>query len=225
MTAPIQPTSSSAGATQSAAASTSMNTSMGQDDFLKLLVAQMKNQDPTNPMDGKDLAAQLAQFSSLNQLVDINSALSAQNTASQGIEQAVTMNTAATTIGRTVTATGNQVAVTNGTAPTITFDVGSTGGDATVHIFDAAGAEVDTEHLGSLNGGHQKITLGATAAGLTSGAYTYQVEVTDSTGASVPVTTYTVAKIDSLQATANGPVLGAGPLTIPFGSVTAISGS
>jgi len=48
---------------------------MGKDEFVKLLVAQMKNQDPLNPMDGKELAAQLAQFSSVEQLVNMNNKL------------------------------------------------------------------------------------------------------------------------------------------------------
>ena len=45
---------------------------MGQDEFLKMLVAQLKNQDPLNPMDGKDMAAQLAQFSTVEQLIAMN---------------------------------------------------------------------------------------------------------------------------------------------------------
>lgn len=48
---------------------------MGETQFLQLLVSQMKNQDPMNPMDGKDLAAQLAQFSSVEQLMNINTKL------------------------------------------------------------------------------------------------------------------------------------------------------
>ncbi len=48
---------------------------MGKDEFVKLLVTEMKNQDPLNPMDGKELAAQLAQFSSVEQLMNINTKL------------------------------------------------------------------------------------------------------------------------------------------------------
>jgi len=48
---------------------------MGETQFLQLLVSQMQNQDPMNPMDGKDLAAQLAQFSSVEQLININTKL------------------------------------------------------------------------------------------------------------------------------------------------------
>jgi flagellar basal-body rod modification protein FlgD len=50
---------------------------MGKDEFVKLLVAQMSNQDPLNPMDGKELAVQLAQFSNVEQLININEKLDA----------------------------------------------------------------------------------------------------------------------------------------------------
>ena len=48
---------------------------LGKDEFLKMLVAQMQNQDPLSPMDGQQMAAQLAQFSSVEQLISANDTL------------------------------------------------------------------------------------------------------------------------------------------------------
>ena len=56
---------------------------LGKDDFLNLLVTQMQNQDPLDPMQGTDFAAQLAQFSSLEQLTDINTNLQQSLQASE----------------------------------------------------------------------------------------------------------------------------------------------
>jgi flagellar hook assembly protein FlgD len=69
------------------------NQSMGQDAFLKLLIAEMQNQDPMDPMDNKDTIAQMAQFTSVEQLGKINESLEKNNEESkesiQSIEDAI----------------------------------------------------------------------------------------------------------------------------------------
>lgn len=69
--------SSPAGASNASGALTSATGNMGKEEFLSLLVAQLQNQDPLNPMEGTEFAAQLAQYSSLEQLMQINEGISA----------------------------------------------------------------------------------------------------------------------------------------------------
>ncbi|WP_407307356.1 flagellar hook capping FlgD N-terminal domain-containing protein [Desulfosporosinus sp. SB140] len=57
--------------------SNTSNDTLGKDDFLKLLVAQMQNQDPMNPMDDTQSIAQMAQFSSLEQMTNIATSMDA----------------------------------------------------------------------------------------------------------------------------------------------------
>jgi flagellar basal-body rod modification protein FlgD len=74
----IDPTSGVGGTTTGATSSSpAANTGLGQDAFLKLLVTQLQNQDPTKPMDDTQFITQMATFSSLEQLTSINTQVSA----------------------------------------------------------------------------------------------------------------------------------------------------
>ena len=66
---------------------------MGKEDFLKLLVAQLQNQDPLSPDDPTEFTAQLAQFSSLEQLTSLNDGMENLVTANADSDRFATLNT------------------------------------------------------------------------------------------------------------------------------------
>lgn len=70
-------TISGTSAAAAATASSAKKTTLGQADFIKLMTTQMKLQDPLEPVDNKEMIAQMAQFSSLSGIADINSTLKA----------------------------------------------------------------------------------------------------------------------------------------------------
>ena len=74
-----------------------------QMDYMKLLISQLQNQNPLEPMDNNQMASQLAQFSQLSQLESANSTLSSMNTSFQTVLQATNRNYANSLIGKTVT--------------------------------------------------------------------------------------------------------------------------
>ena len=85
---------------------------LGKDDFLKLMVAQMKNQDPMNPSDDKDNIAQMAQFSSLEQITNLA-------TATQKLADSMQMTQTLGLIGHTVDYKAADGTLTSGTVSAV----------------------------------------------------------------------------------------------------------
>ncbi len=158
-------------------ASSITSTAMGKDVFLKMLVAQLKNQDPLNPLDGTDFAAQLAQFSSLEQLTNMSSGFETLS------EKIVALNSSqmAGLIGSEVTAEGNQIQA-DGTAKTLSYTLPENVVKGTVKIYDGTGTLVKTLTFGAQQAGTNSVTWDT--SGL-SGTYTFDVSGTNQTGASV----------------------------------------
>ncbi len=194
---------------------------MGKNEFMKLLIAQMKNQDPMNPMQGDQMAAQLAQFSSLEQLQQINETLTGQSSSSSTLLGAIQGTAAIGMIGHSVLAAGNQVQV--GTGPsTVTASFASPAAGATIHIYNSTGAEVGTKTLGAVGGGRQQFDISDATKSLPPGTYTYSIDAQDTAGKSVAVTTYMQGVVDGVSTGQNGLVLTSGGLSIPYGSVIQI---
>jgi flagellar basal-body rod modification protein FlgD len=208
-------------------ASTPVNpkSSLGKDEFLKLLVAQMKNQDPMNPQGSDQMAAQLAQFSSLEQLQNINTTLGTQQTSTGTMIDSIQTSAAMGTIGKTVVASGDQFQIAAGDDPTarsVRTTIPATAGKATLNILDANGKVIGTRDLGVVNAGDMDVSLGTAGASLSPGVYHFSVSVTDSSGTVRNAPTSIVGKVDAVTATSSGPVLLSGGMTIPFNTVTEI---
>ena len=159
------------------------NDELGKEQFLQLLVTQLQNQDPLNPMEDQEFIAQMAQFSSLEQLMNLN-------TSMQGLTDATNnqqMFSATNYIGKYVTAVGNVIGKTstegadgeivseitpfyyNFTAPTAS---------TTITVYDAQGNPVYVENVGAKDGGT---------------VFKFQWDGKDSSGDLVADGTYTVA--------------------------------
>src|SRR3954451_16186073 len=95
-------TSDAAAAATASAQAATPGGALGKDQFLKLLVAQLRYQDPMSPMQGDQMATQLAQFSSVEQLQQINANLTGQATSAGTLLGAVQSSAAINTIGHTV---------------------------------------------------------------------------------------------------------------------------
>ena len=115
---------------------------MGKDDFLKLLVAQMQNQDPLNPMDNKESIAQLAQFSALEQMTNISTSMEALNKTMNNFAQQSSLTQGAAMIGKWVSGVDTDgVTLLEGTVESVKW----LDGDPKLQIRKADGTLADLE--------------------------------------------------------------------------------
>jgi flagellar basal-body rod modification protein FlgD len=164
------------------------SSALGESSFLQLLTAQMQNQDPLNPTSDSDLAAELAQFSSVEQLTTANTTLQ-----QLVVGQASTNQTADTDlVGKSVLYNTNSVSLTAGQTTTpILANFGADAANVTATITNAQGQVVDTVALGGQQAGQQTMSWnGEDASGnaLPAGNYTVQLVATDQSGNPVTVT-------------------------------------
>ena len=197
------------------------NPTLGKEEFLKLLVAQLKNQDPLNPTKPEEMASQLAQFSSLEQLINVNATLGEQAASNEAMAEAMNNGASVNVIGKQVLALGDTVDVTGTGGDKITVGVDG-GGGATLIIYDANGVKVGSRDVGPVGPGRQDVQLGEAAVGLKPGNYRYELVVQGADGEPLEVRTFTRSRIDGLRYGPQGPVLLAGALEIPISDIVEI---
>jgi len=196
---------------------------MGKDQFVKLLVAQMTHQDPLNPMDSTQMAAQLAQFSSVEQLMNINTQLQSQTTGDAQILDALDRNAALGMIGRSVIAASDEVTVSGHAASPVQADIPTGGAHVRARIVDATGHALGTVDYGELAAGRQTLDLTTALKFVPDGSYTVVVEKLDGAGATTGLTPIQTFKIDGLRFGTNGAVLTAGSRSVPIGNVIGVA--
>jgi flagellar basal-body rod modification protein FlgD len=121
---------------------------LGKDDFLTMFVAQLKYQDPLNPMQGQEFAAQLAQFSSLEQLFNVNETLQTLKSSQDDASRLQALNF----IGKEIVANGDALQLEQGEIAAGSFLLGENA-ECTVTIHNEDGYLLRTLYLGSLEAG------------------------------------------------------------------------
>lgn len=182
--------SNSSSATQASSGSllSASQQSLGKQDFLTLLIAQLKNQDPLKPQDDSAFVAQLAQFSGLEQQMQTNTSLSQIQTQLQGQSNAQL----ASLVGSTATVNGSTVSLSSsGSTATISFEQAAPSAKTTITIQDASGKTVRTIDAGAKAAGISQVTWdGRSSQGTLepAGSYSVVVSAKSSTGGAVSVT-------------------------------------
>lgn len=214
-----------ANAAKASPAAAQRNT-LNRDDFLRLLVTQLSNQDPMNPMEGQEFAAQLAQFSSVEQLININEGLTGQADMQGLLAQNINNGVAAGLIGKQVEADGNRLSVSGKGDVPVRFSVDNYAADATVRIMDAFGNLVHTEKLQNLDAGTHDFTWDGKKGDVRqpSGVYTFEVVASDRDGNPVSAAPRMYGHVDRVSFTQGGIQLWMGEASVSMGHVRSVEG-
>jgi flagellar basal-body rod modification protein FlgD len=210
----VQATASSTAATASSAVATKDPVKETEERFLKLLVTQMRNQDPLNPMDNAEVTTQMAQLntvSGINKLNDSLSALSSLYQSSQSMQ-------ASSMIGHPVLAEGNNLDLKTGVAVG-GIDLAGPADKVEVTIKDAAGNVLATKNLGSQKAGVVNFGWDGTdqdGAAVADGTYQFSVKANQGEN-KVTATTLSLGTVNSVTLGSQGVslnVTGLGALSI-----------
>jgi len=198
------------------------NDVLGKDDFLRLLVTQLQYQDPLNPADSAQFTAQLAQFSSLEQLGNINDNIGGLQLSQTALNNSQAVNF----IGKTVTSSGNSIHLTDGVSDDLQFELGADAKAVFMNIYDVAGNYVKTIESGALSAGEQTLKWGgADQAGnkVSDGAYTFEVAAVDADDNMVNTKTFTSGMVTGVTFKNGSLCLLAGNKEIPVDTVIQIT--
>jgi flagellar basal-body rod modification protein FlgD len=196
----ISPTQSNSAASALTSASTATpstadptgSSTLGESSFLQLLTAQLQNQDPLNPTSDSDFVAELAQFSSVEQMTTANTTLQ-----QLVVGQASTNQTAdAGLVGKSVLYNSDQISLTatqlaSGQPATFYANFGSDAQNVTATITNSQGQVVRTVQLGPQAAGQDPLSWdGKDDSGnlVPPGTYSVQLTATDQSGNPVTVT-------------------------------------
>ncbi|MSQ03742.1 MAG: flagellar hook assembly protein FlgD [Myxococcales bacterium] len=204
-----------------AAQSSGPTDELGKDAFLKLLTTQLQHQDPLNPMENAEFVAQLAQFSSLEQLQGLSDGMESLYLVN------MSMNNAALTglIGKDVVATGNEFHYPGTGDETVTYDASGAATASSITITNSDGEVVFTKDLGPMSAGDGAYTWdGKSLDGQAcpEGDYSFSITATNAEGTEVEVTEQMTGRIDGMDLSSGSPLLTMDGISIELGSIQSL---
>lgn len=180
---------------------------IGQEEFLSLLMTQMSNQDPLNPMETEQFMAQITQMNALQQQIDMNDKLDQLILAMGSLanENAVGL------VGQEVVAAGNTFTHEEGESQEIGFDLGRQAKGVTVSIYDDNGRLVRVVEGGERLAGLGRVTwdgLDDDGNPVPDGTYTFQVGAVDANDKMIEDVTEVIrGTVDELRFDGGAPLL------------------
>ncbi len=212
------PASTSPVPTQSGADKTKLNADF--DFFIKMLSAQLKNQDPLDPQDPSEFTQQLVQFSSVEQQIGMNEKLEGLLKSQDSAANLTALNY----LGRGVEFSGNQLALQDGQAGLL-YSLKGQAESVEVEIRDSAGRSVRSLQGGTQLGDHALIWDGKDQAGnpVADGAYTYTLKALSGDKA-IAFDSRSLGIVDRVGSNQNGLTVNVGALEISQSQILGVRG-
>jgi flagellar basal-body rod modification protein FlgD len=205
-----------------ASSSATKSKSLDKDAFLRLLTTQLQNQDPLNPTDSTEFTAQLAQFSSLEQMSNVNETLNTLILYQASINNAQ----AVSFIGKDIVANGKSIDMKGSQPVSCDYELPAAAKSVVVTIYDATGNFVRDYEKTALAAGKQSLTWdGKNRDGnpVADGAYTFEVQAVDQKGAKLDVTTFSKGTVTGVTFEGGVTYLIAGKNKTAIGDVTQVT--
>lgn len=177
---------------------------LGKDDFLQLLVTQLENQDPLEPMDPEQMTAQLAQFSSLEQLNNISDSMEGLDSMTQSLDQARALDM----LGKEVLLEGNSFSLGENEI-SLSYRLENEADEVTVYVTDSSGQEVvQLSAAGTSPGEHSVTWNGENNDGdlCPSGQYTFVVEASKA-GEELTTEPFVLAQVTGVDYSESGEIM------------------
>lgn len=199
--------------------------SLGKNDFLKLLIAQLQNQDPLNPASNTEFIAQLAQFSTLEQLTTMNSSLEQSLEFNKSVTESINNSMMVNFIGKTVSAESGDFLYDGLNSIELRFDIDFDISHGKIEIMDGSGSVIRTLSLDSMDKGLRSVTWeGLTSLGVQAkeGDYSYEVTVYDMVQNEHDVSPVFTGVVDGITYKDGTTHLDINGMLVPFDKVTHI---
>ena len=195
---------------------------LNKDDFLNLLITQLQNQDPLNPTDSTEFTSQLAQFSSLEQLGNVNDNLQEL----KNFQASINNSQAVSLIGKTITANGNFIRLTADGPVECNFKLADDAALAEATIYDSAGEFVKSFEGQNLAAGQNSMFWDGTDKNgnrMPGGNYTFEILAADVNGKDVDVSTFFTGTVEKVTFENNASFLISGNQKIALGDVVQVA--
>jgi len=195
---------------------------LGRDDFMKLLVAQLKNQDPNDPVDTKDLVTQLSQLTSVEQLVQIGDKMGKLESATNSMAA----NQSSGLIGRSIEANADSSKLGPTGNAGVAVKLVQDAAKVSVSVVNDAGRVVKRMEIDGMPQGNQKIEWnGLTDGGerAPEGNYKFQVDARDKNNVPIETSMKVSGIVTSVSYENGSPEVLIGTTRVPLSSVSSIS--